>query len=65
MHAAQYLIRSYGDFEPLVKLGLIISAFCHDVDHTGRTNIFEVNSGSELAIRYHDRSVTQLKILLC
>lgn len=38
---------------------LILSALCHDVDHTGRTNIFEINSLSKLAIRYHDKSVLE------
>ena len=36
-----------------------MSALCHDVGHTGRTNIFEVNSQSKLALRYHDRSVLE------
>lgn len=35
----------------------VVSALCHDVSHTGRTNIFEINSRSKLAIRYHDKSV--------
>lgn len=38
---------------------MILSALCHDVDHTGRTNIFEINSLSKLAIRYHDKSVLE------
>lgn len=38
---------------------LTLSGLCHDVDHTGRTNIFEVNSQSKLAIRYHDKSVLE------
>jgi hypothetical protein len=44
---------------------------CHDVDHTGRTNPFEIASSSKLAIRYNDESVlenhhvsTMFKILL-
>jgi calcium/calmodulin-dependent 3',5'-cyclic nucleotide phosphodiesterase len=40
-----------------IKFTLLISALCHDVAHTGRTNLFEMNSLSPLAIRYHDRSV--------
>ncbi|CAD8073508.1 unnamed protein product [Paramecium primaurelia] len=41
------------------KFALILSGLCHDVSHTGRTNIFEINSLSNLAIRYHDRSVLE------
>lgn len=42
-----------------VKFALILSGLCHDVSHSGRTNIFEINSLSNLAIRYHDRSVLE------
>ncbi|CAK57375.1 unnamed protein product (macronuclear) [Paramecium tetraurelia] len=38
---------------------LMISSFGHDVGHTGRTNVFEINSLSDLAIRYHDKSVLE------
>jgi 3'5'-cyclic nucleotide phosphodiesterase len=41
------------------KFTLILSALCHDVDHTGRTNVYEINSLSKLAIRYHDKSVLE------
>lgn len=40
-------------------LALLVSGLCHDVNHTGRTNAFEVNSESELAMRYHDDSVLE------
>ena len=41
----------------LEQHALIFSALCHDVGHTGKSNAFEVNSFSKLAIRYHDKSV--------
>lgn len=41
------------------KFALMLSGLCHDVSHTGRTNIFEINSLSNLAIRYHDKSVLE------
>lgn len=44
----------------LDKIGLLFSALCHDVSHTGRTNAFEINSLSKLAIRYNDKSVNFL-----
>ncbi|CAD8079707.1 unnamed protein product [Paramecium sonneborni] len=42
-----------------IKFALILASLCHDVSHTGRTNIFEINSLSNLAIRYHDKSVLE------
>ena len=43
----------------LQLFALIFGALCHDVSHRGRTNIFEINSLSNLAIRYHDKSVLE------
>ena len=39
------------------KAALIFSAFCHDANHTGHTNIFEMNSLSKIALKFHDKSV--------
>ncbi|KRX00205.1 hypothetical protein PPERSA_10704 [Pseudocohnilembus persalinus] len=38
---------------------VVFSGLCHDVNHTARTNIYEVNSMSKLAIRYNDKSVLE------
>ncbi|GMH97136.1 hypothetical protein TrST_g5389 [Triparma strigata] len=38
---------------------LLVSALCHDLDHPGHTNAFEVNSNSELALFYNDTSVLE------
>jgi hypothetical protein len=38
---------------------LTFSGLCHDVNHTGRTNAFEIASLSTLAMRYHDESVNK------
>ena len=38
---------------------MLVAAISHDVDHTGRTNAFEIESGSHLALRYHDNAVLE------
>jgi hypothetical protein len=62
MHASFYvLITATGAkmFNDLEKFSILLSSLCHDVGHTGRTNMFEINSLSNLAIKYHDRSVLE------
>eukprot|EP01015_Nassula_variabilis_P009190 TRINITY_DN17270_c0_g1_i1.p1 TRINITY_DN17270_c0_g1~~TRINITY_DN17270_c0_g1_i1.p1 ORF type:complete len:236 (+),score=36.58 TRINITY_DN17270_c0_g1_i1:70-777(+) len=46
-------------FDSKYKFALILSALCHDIDHTGKTNMFEVNSLSQIALEYHDKSVLE------
>ena len=36
-------------------LALIIAAVAHDVGHTGVSNMFLINSNSDLALRYNDK----------
>ena len=40
-------------------LSLLISSLCHDVDHPGNTNTFEIETNSKLAIKYNDQSVLE------
>mmetsp|Transcript_16814 Transcript_16814/g.31201 ORF Transcript_16814/g.31201 Transcript_16814/m.31201 type:complete len:585 (+) Transcript_16814:2-1756(+) len=35
---------------------IVIAALCHDCDHRGRNNAFEIMTRSELALRYNDAS---------
>lgn len=35
---------------------LIISCICHDLDHPGYNNIYQINARTELALRYNDIS---------
>ncbi|XP_066915612.1 high affinity cGMP-specific 3',5'-cyclic phosphodiesterase 9A-like [Clytia hemisphaerica] len=41
---------------PHEVLIMLVSAFCHDLDHPGYNNIYQVNARTELAIRYNDIS---------
>ena len=43
---------------------LIVSGLCHDVDHSGFSNSFEINSFSNLAMVYNDKSVQKNKLLI-
>lgn len=38
------------------QLTLIVSAICHDLDHPGFNNAYQINAGTELAMRYNDQS---------
>ncbi|KAI4465741.1 cyclic nucleotide phosphodiesterase [Holotrichia oblita] len=42
-----------GDLEVLI---LLTSSICHDLDHPGYNNIYQINAKTELAIRYNDIS---------
>ncbi|XP_044579687.1 uncharacterized protein LOC123261890 [Cotesia glomerata] len=42
-----------GHLEVLI---LIISCICHDLDHPGYNNIYQINARTELALRYNDIS---------
>ena len=46
-------------FEVLDIFALLIASLCHDADHTGRNNSFEVNKKSPIAIKYNDVSVLE------
>ncbi|XP_018650510.1 putative high-affinity cgmp-specific 3,5-cyclic phosphodiesterase [Schistosoma mansoni] len=38
------------------QLILIVSAICHDLDHPGFNNAYQINAGTVLAMRYNDQS---------
>jgi hypothetical protein len=40
-------------------LALLVASLCHDIDHPGVTNAFEINSGSTRALLYNDISVLE------
>ena len=46
-------------FPALDLFAMLISALCHDVDHPGNTNAFEIATNSELARQHNDKSVLE------
>lgn len=45
--------------DELSTAAFLFSALMHDIDHTSRNNLFEINTRSKLAIRYNDYSVLE------
>ena len=45
--------------EDIDVLSLLLGAMCHDLEHPGTTNAFQVNTCSDLALRYNDISVLE------
>eukprot|EP01105_Mastigella_eilhardi_P020492 TRINITY_DN4888_c0_g1_i1.p1 TRINITY_DN4888_c0_g1~~TRINITY_DN4888_c0_g1_i1.p1 ORF type:complete len:439 (-),score=131.49 TRINITY_DN4888_c0_g1_i1:46-1362(-) len=44
---------------PLEKFALVVAALCHDLDHPGLSNQYMINTQSDLALTYNDRSVLE------
>jgi hypothetical protein len=44
---------------PMNVFTLMVAAMCHDIDHPGNTNSYEIAVQSELALRHNDRSVLE------
>jgi GAF domain-containing protein len=60
-HIAYTILRN-GAAEYLTSLDILtvlLSAICHDIDHPGHSNAFEVATRSELAMLYSDDSVLE------
>lgn len=43
------LFSRLGDLEVLI---LLVSCICHDLDHPGYNNIYQINARTELALRF-------------
>jgi hypothetical protein len=52
-------VRKDSAFTELETLIILLSCAAHDIDHPGRTNAFEINSRSLLALTYNDKSVLE------
>eukprot|EP01080_Neovahlkampfia_damariscottae_P007158 gene7158-11471_t len=46
-------------FTVLEKFAILTAALCHDLDHPGLNNTFQVNAATELALLYNDISVLE------
>lgn len=46
-------------FSPLEKLSMLLAALCHDIDHPGNNNDFEVKSCSQMALTHNDDAVLE------
>jgi hypothetical protein len=61
-HYAYLFLRATTGLQPVSKLEVLatlVASLCHDLDHTGRTNAFEVATGSALALLHNDKSVLE------
>ncbi|XP_021339232.1 high affinity cGMP-specific 3',5'-cyclic phosphodiesterase 9A-like isoform X1 [Mizuhopecten yessoensis] len=56
MYGLTWLIDTPSLLDDLDILILITSAICHDLDHPGYNNAYQVNAKTELALRYNDIS---------
>jgi len=58
-----YLMLSLGRaaefLTPIEILSLLLASLCHDLDHPGFNNVFQVSTRSPLALRYNDLSVLE------
>jgi len=59
IHSAACLLLEGPDANDCVAFGILIAAFCHDVDHPGHTNSFEIASNTALSRLYSDDSVLE------
>ncbi|XP_068688688.1 dual specificity calcium/calmodulin-dependent 3',5'-cyclic nucleotide phosphodiesterase 1A-like isoform X2 [Montipora foliosa] len=67
-HSVHYFLSRVGLMHCMSELeifAILLSAIIHDVEHTGTTNNFHVNSRSHLALLYNDRSVLENHHLCC
>ncbi|XP_015600255.1 uncharacterized protein LOC107270091 [Cephus cinctus] len=56
MYAMVWAINLPSKISDLEVFVLIVSCICHDLDHPGYNNIYQINARTELALRYNDIS---------
>lgn len=50
------ITQSYRWLNDAEHLAILIAALCHDLGHFGMTNLFLIDTGHEVALRYNDKS---------
>ena len=59
-HACYFFVTKNQKLKELLtedeQFAFVVSGLGHDLDHRGKNNNFEINTSSDLAIRYHDTS---------
>lgn len=48
------LISRLGDMDVFI---LLVSCICHDLDHPGYNNVYQINAKTELALRYVPKKI--------
>lgn len=56
MYGLVWLMDLPSKLDSLEILILLTSAICHDLDHPGYNNAYQINARTELALRYNDIS---------
>ncbi|XP_037687094.1 high affinity cGMP-specific 3',5'-cyclic phosphodiesterase 9A isoform X1 [Choloepus didactylus] len=56
MYSMVWLCGLQEKFSPMDILVLMTAAVCHDLDHPGYNNTYQINARTELAVRYNDIS---------
>nr|KAF6478290.1 phosphodiesterase 9A [Molossus molossus] len=56
MYSVIWLCRLQEKFTQMDILTLMTAAICHDLDHPGYNNTYQINARTELAVRYNDIS---------
>ncbi|XP_066544598.1 high affinity cGMP-specific 3',5'-cyclic phosphodiesterase 9A [Amia ocellicauda] len=56
MYGLIWLTDLRSKFDNIDLLTMMTSAVCHDLDHTGYNNAYQINARTELALRYNDIS---------
>uniref|UniRef100_A0A8C5V4V4 Phosphodiesterase n=1 Tax=Microcebus murinus TaxID=30608 RepID=A0A8C5V4V4_MICMU len=56
MYSMVWLCRLQEKFSQMDILILMTAAICHDLDHPGYNNTYQINARTELAVRYNDIS---------
>uniref|UniRef100_A0A0B7BHV8 PDEase domain-containing protein n=2 Tax=Arion vulgaris TaxID=1028688 RepID=A0A0B7BHV8_9EUPU len=56
MYGLTWLIDLQSKLDTMEVFTLITSAICHDLDHPGYNNAYQINAKTELALRYNDIS---------